>query len=124
MNGFRFGFCALALALAVGAAAELRVVESGPQYLRLVYEPDGPELERGRGTLVGLPPDGEIRLELIEARVVRTDRADEDAGALTHLRLDHRRRVVPLLLCRWCCLRPARSRRPRTCGLACRRARC
>lgn len=79
MNGFRFGFCALALSLAVGAAAELRVVASGPQYLRLVYEPDGPELERGHGTLVGLPPDGEIRLELIEARVARTDRADEDA---------------------------------------------
>ena len=79
MNGLKFAFFALASVFAVESSAELRVTEEGPQRLRLIWEPEGPELEHGRGALVGLPPDGDIRLELIEARVARTDRADEGA---------------------------------------------
>ena len=79
MNTFKLGFCALAVFWASGASAELRVLEKEPQRLRLLYEPSGPLVERGRGALVALPPDGEIRIEIIEARVLDTDRAD--AGA-------------------------------------------
>ena len=77
MNLIKIGLCALALLCAVSASAELRVLEKGPKRLRLLYEPNGPALERGRGVLVALPPDGDIRLEIIEARVARKDRADE-----------------------------------------------
>ena len=83
MNVIRICLCALALFAAVGASAELRVLEKGSRHLRLIYEPEGPALERGRGALVGLPPDGEIRLEVIEARVARKDRADEDAEPMS-----------------------------------------
>ena len=62
--------------------AELRVSEQTPQRLRLVWTPEGQELEQGRGALIGVPSDGQVRLELIEARVARTDRAAED-DALT-----------------------------------------
>ena len=79
MNIIRFVFCVLALLWAVGASAEVRVLAKGAQHLRLVYEPEDAEIERGRGVLVGLPVDGEIRLDLIEARVARQDRADEGA---------------------------------------------
>ena len=77
MNLIKIGLCALALLCAVSASAELRVLEKGPKRLRLLYEPNGPALERGRGVLVALPPDGDIRLEIIEARVARKDRAGE-----------------------------------------------
>ncbi|HIL09777.1 MAG TPA: hypothetical protein EYG11_13830, partial [Candidatus Latescibacteria bacterium] len=77
MNLIKIGLCALALLCAVSASAELRVLEKEPKRLRLLYEPNGPALERGRGVLVALPPDGDIRLEIIEARVARKDRAGE-----------------------------------------------
>lgn len=77
MNLIKIGLCTLALLCAVSASAELRVLEKGPKRLRLLYEPNGPALERGRGVLVALPPEGDIRLEIIEARVARKDRADE-----------------------------------------------
>ena len=54
--------------------AELRVSEQTPQRLRLVWTPEGQELEQGRGALVGIPIDGQVRLELVEAHVARTDR--------------------------------------------------
>ena len=58
--------------------AELRVSEQTPQRLRLVWVPEGRELEQGRGALLGVPSDGQVRLELVEAHVARTDRAAED----------------------------------------------
>ena len=58
--------------------AELRVSEQTPQRLRLVWTPEGQELEQGRGALIGIPIDGQVRLELVEAHVARTDRAAED----------------------------------------------
>ena len=76
----RFIYCLCALALFCGGAAtaELRVSEQTPQRLRLVWTPEGRELEQGRGALIGVPIDGQVRLELVEARVARTDRAAED----------------------------------------------
>ena len=76
----RFKCCLWALALFCGSAAtaELRVSEQTPQRLRLVWLPEGQELEQGRGALIGVPIDGQVRLELVEAHVARTDRAAED----------------------------------------------
>ena len=71
-------FCALALFCGVAARADLRVSEQTPQRLRLVWVPEGRELEQGRGALIGVPIDGQVRLELVEAHVARTDRAAED----------------------------------------------
>jgi len=74
----KLAFCALALAFAVEGSAQVRVIESGPQRLRLTWEPAASEMAWGRGALVGLPPTGDIRLEVIEARIARTDIADDD----------------------------------------------
>ena len=82
--------------------AELRVSEQTPQRLRLVWTPDDRELEQGRGALIGVPSDGQVRLELVEARVARTDRAAEDdvltSGPvfLGESGIARRQRVVPL----------------------------
>ncbi|MBN63806.1 MAG: hypothetical protein CME20_20820, partial [Gemmatimonadetes bacterium] len=74
----KLAFCALALAFAVQGSAQVRVIESGPQRLRLTWEPAASEMAWGRGALVGLPPAGDIRLEVVEARIARTDIADDD----------------------------------------------
>ena len=82
--------------------AELRVSEQTPQRLRLVWTPDDRELEQGRGALVGVPSDGAVRLELVEARVARTDRAAEDDAPtsgpvfLGESGIARRQRVVPM----------------------------
>ena len=82
--------------------AELRVSEQTPQRLRLVWVPEGRELEQGRGALIGIPIDGQVRLELVEARVARTDRAAEDAAPtpgpafLGESGFARRQRVVPV----------------------------
>ena len=82
--------------------AELRVSEQTPQHLRLVWLPEGRELEQGRGALIGVPPDGQVRLELVEARVARTDRAAEDDAPtpgpvfLGESGFVRRQRVVPV----------------------------
>ena len=82
--------------------AELRVSDQTPQRLRLVWTPDDRELEQGRGALIGVPSDGQVRLELIEARVARTDQAaEEDAPTpgpafLGESGIARRQRVVPL----------------------------
>ena len=82
--------------------AELRVSEQTPQRLRLVWTPEGRELEQGRGALIGIPIDGQVRLELVEAHVARTERAAED-DALTpgpvflgESGFARRQRVVPV----------------------------
>ena len=82
--------------------AELRVSEQTPQRLRLVWTPEGQELEQGRGALIGVPIDGQVRLELVEARVARTDRAAEDDAPtpgpvfLGESGFARRQRVVPV----------------------------
>ncbi len=82
--------------------AELRVSEQTPQRLRLVWLPEGQELEQGRGALIGVPIDGRVRLELVEARVARTDRAAEDDAPtpepafLGESGFARRQRVVPV----------------------------
>ena len=82
--------------------AELRVSEQTPQRLRLVWTPDGQELEQGLGALIGVPSDGQVRLELVEARVARTDRAAEDDAPtpgpvfLGESGFVRRQRVVPV----------------------------
>ena len=82
--------------------AELRVSEQTPQHLRLVWTPEGRELEQGRGALIGVPIDGQVRLELVEARVARTDRAAEDDAPtpgpvfLGESGFARRQRVVPV----------------------------
>ena len=82
--------------------AELRVSEQTPQRLRLVWTPEGRELEQGRGALIGVPIDGQVRLELVEAHVVRTDRAAEDdaptpgPALLGESGFARRQRVVPV----------------------------
>ena len=82
--------------------AELRVSEQTPQRLRLVWTPEGQELEQGRGALIGVPSDGQVRLELVEARVARTDRAAEDDSPtlgpafLGESGFMRRQRVVPV----------------------------
>ena len=82
--------------------AELRVSEQTPQRLRLVWVPEGRELEQGRGALIGIPIDGQVRLELVEARVARTDRAAEDVAPtpgpafLGESGFARRQRVVPV----------------------------
>ena len=82
--------------------AELRVSEQTPQRLRLVWLPEGRELEQGRGALVGVPTDGQVHLELVEARVARTDRAAEDDAPtpgpvfLGESGFVRRQRVVPV----------------------------
>ncbi len=82
--------------------AELRVSEQTPQRLRLVWTPDGQELEQGLGALIGVPSDGQVRLELVEARVARTDRAAEDDAPtpgpafLGESGVARRQRVVPV----------------------------
>lgn len=82
--------------------AELRVSEQTPQRLRLVWLPKGQELEQGRGALIGVPLDGQVRLELIEAEMVRTDRAAEDDAPtpgpvfLGESGFVRRQRVVPV----------------------------
>ena len=50
--------------------AEVRVVESGPGYLRIAYEAEPVDLRlaAGRSWLVGLPLEGEVSLEVVEAR--------------------------------------------------------
>ena len=82
--------------------AELRVSEQTPQRLRLVWTPEGQELEQGRGALIGVPSDGQVRLELVEARVAQTDRAAEDDAPmpgpafLGESGFVRRQRVVPV----------------------------
>ncbi len=82
--------------------AELRVSEQTPQRLRLVWTPEGQELEQGRGALIGVPIDGQVRLELVEAHVARTDRAAEDDAPtsgpvfLGESGFARRQRVVPV----------------------------
>ena len=82
--------------------AELRVSEQTPQRLRLVWTPEGRELEQRRGALIGVPSDGQVRLELVEARVARTDRAAEDEvptpgpAFLGESGFARRQRVVPV----------------------------
>ena len=82
--------------------AELRVSEQTPQRLRLVWTPEGQELEQGRGALIGIPIDGQVRLELVEAHVARTDRAAEDDAPtpgpvfLGESGFARRQRVVPV----------------------------
>ena len=82
--------------------AELRVSEQTPQRLRLVWIPKGQEVEQGRGALIGVPIDGQVRLELVEARVARTDRAAEDDAPtpgpvfLGESGFARRQRVVPV----------------------------
>ena len=82
--------------------AELRVSEQTPQRLRLVWLPEGRELAQGRSALVGVPTDGQVRLELVEARVARTDRAAEDDAPtpgpvfLGESGFVRRQRVVPV----------------------------
>ncbi len=82
--------------------AELRVSEQTPQHLRLIWLPEGRELEQGRGALIGVPTDGQVRLELVEARVAQTDRAAEDEAPtpgpvlLGESGFVRRQRVVPL----------------------------
>lgn len=100
----RFKCCFWVLALFCGSAAtaELRVSEQTPQRVRLVWRPEGQELERGRGALVGVPSDGQVRLELVEAHVARTDRAALDDAPtpgpvfLGESGLVRRQRVVPV----------------------------
>ena len=95
-------FCALALFYGGAATAELRVSEQTPQRLRLVWTPKGQELEQGRGALIGVPIDGQVRLELVEAHVARTDRAAEDDAPtsgpvfLGESGFARRQRVVPV----------------------------
>lgn len=50
--------------------AEVRVVESGQGYLRIAYEAEPVDLRlaAGRSWLVGLPLEGEVSLEVVEAR--------------------------------------------------------
>ena len=82
--------------------AELRVSEQTPQRLRLVWLPEGRELAQGRSALIGVPTDGQVRLELVEARVARTDRAAEDDAPtsgpvfLGESGFVRRQRVVPV----------------------------
>ena len=82
--------------------AELRVSEQTPQRLRLVWTPEGQELEQGRSALIGVPIDGQVRLELVEAHVARTDRAAEDDAStpgpvfLGESGFARRQRVVPV----------------------------
>ena len=75
---FKLSFFTLVLAFAFEVSAQLRTVKSGPRHLRLTWEPAESEMILGRGALVGLPPAGDIRLEVVEARIARTDMADED----------------------------------------------
>ena len=95
-------FCVLALFYGGAAMAELRVSEQTPQRLRLVWTPEGQELEQGDGALIGIPIDGQVRLELVEAHVARTDRAAEDDAPpsepvfLGESGFARRQRVVPV----------------------------
>ena len=60
---------AVVVALVTGAmAADLRVLESSSRSLRLEYETRGDERElfTGNSWLVGLPAEGEVRLEVVE----------------------------------------------------------
>ncbi len=67
-------FCAalhaVFLLLVTTLQADMRVVESGPGYLRVAYdaEPVDLQLASGRSWLVGLPLEGDVRLEVVEAR--------------------------------------------------------
>ena len=63
--------------VAIGAAftpsyADLRVLDSGRDHLRLEYTADAVDLQRGLGRsfLIGIPPEAEVRLEVLEQRVV------------------------------------------------------
>jgi len=80
MSIFRCGCAALAAALVLGAregVAEVRIVDQGPSRLRVEYAADGPDRQQaGRSYLVGLPLEGEVQLEVVEA--VR--RVEEAAG--------------------------------------------
>ena len=82
--------------------AELRVSEQTPQRLRLVWSPKGQEVEQGRSALIGVPIDGQVRLDLVEARVARTERATEDDAPtpgpvfLGESGFARRQRVVPV----------------------------
>ena len=75
---FKYCFWVLVLFCGSAALAELRVSEQTPQRLRLVWHPEGRALEQGHSALIGVPTDGQVRVELVEARVAQTDRAAED----------------------------------------------
>ncbi len=83
--------------------AELRVSQQTPQRLRLVWLAEARELEQGRGALIGVPTDGQVRLELVEARVARQDRAAKDDAPtpgpvfLGERGFVRRQRVVPVV---------------------------
>lgn len=69
-SGFIGIVVAVIVALVTGAmAADLRVLESSARSLRLEYEVRGDERElfTGNSWLVGLPTEGEVRLEVVEA---------------------------------------------------------
>ena len=56
--------------LVARAAAEVQIVASGPGHLRLVYEAERADRQRpvGRSWLVGLPLQGVVNLEVVEAQ--------------------------------------------------------
>lgn len=99
---FKCCFWVLALFCESAALAELRVSEQTPQRVRLVWRPEGRELAQGRSALIGVPSDGQVRLELVEAHVARTDRAAADDAptpapvVLGESGFARRQRVVPV----------------------------
>ena len=50
--------------------AQLTLVDSGPRHLKVLYQVDQLDIARqGASCLIGLPLEGEVQLEVLEARV-------------------------------------------------------
>ena len=71
-------------------SAQVRIVETGLAHLRVAYEPQSPDLrlEAGNSWLVGIPPEGDVSLTLIEEEVERRLSGKEAEAAVDGFRTD------------------------------------
>ena len=90
--------------------AEVRVVETGPTYLRISYKTDKEDFSAamGRNRLVGIPLEGKVELKIIEAQIAGHLQQTAVDEILEDLQLDgpaflgtpglvRNQRVVPLV---------------------------
>ena len=74
--------------IAVPLWAEVAIVDVQPGRLRIAYRAEGSGPHMGRSCLVGIPPEGAVEVEIVEAQIShRLDRAMVDKK-LEGLRLD------------------------------------
>ena len=72
MSSYRLLFGVIIGAACAPSYADLRILDSGTDHLRLEYTADQVDLQRalGRSFLIGIPPEAEVHLEVLEMREV------------------------------------------------------